>query len=179
MTTNETTAVRRERNGFPIEECGRCGGTGRFSFNPRDLDMCYGCHGSGVAIARGAVKHHGAWRDAVRAAVRVTAQHLQAGDTVRRWGTSDPITGRRYTADEMPSGTVAAVVVDRDAPDGWSTAPDGTRTDHSWRTTVTWTDGTVEAMGGSTLWHRTGVSVDPAPYIERADRGVAWWRANH
>jgi len=28
--------------------CGRCGGSGRYSFNLRDLDRCYGCGGSGV-----------------------------------------------------------------------------------------------------------------------------------
>ncbi len=31
-----------------FEVCGRCGGTGRYSFNTKDLDRCYGCGGSGV-----------------------------------------------------------------------------------------------------------------------------------
>lgn len=30
-----------------FEVCGRCGGTGRYSFNTKDLDRCYGCGGSG------------------------------------------------------------------------------------------------------------------------------------
>lgn len=29
------------------KECSRCGGTGRYSFNLRDLDRCYGCGGTG------------------------------------------------------------------------------------------------------------------------------------
>lgn len=28
--------------------CGRCGGTGKYSFNLMDLDRCYGCGGSGL-----------------------------------------------------------------------------------------------------------------------------------
>lgn len=32
--------------GFKV--CGRCGGSGKYSFNQRDLDRCYGCGGSGV-----------------------------------------------------------------------------------------------------------------------------------
>lgn len=28
--------------------CGRCGGSGRYSFNLKDLDKCYGCNGKGV-----------------------------------------------------------------------------------------------------------------------------------
>lgn len=32
--------------GFKV--CGRCGGTGKYSFNTKDLDRCYGCDGSGA-----------------------------------------------------------------------------------------------------------------------------------
>src|SRR5678815_5107110 len=30
------------------QACGRCGGTGRYSFNLMDGDRCYGCGGSGL-----------------------------------------------------------------------------------------------------------------------------------
>lgn len=30
--------------------CGRCGGSGRFSFNPKDGDRCYGCDGRGFVM---------------------------------------------------------------------------------------------------------------------------------
>lgn len=30
--------------------CGRCGGSGRYSFNMIDRDRCYGCNGSGKAL---------------------------------------------------------------------------------------------------------------------------------
>lgn len=45
---------------FEAKFCGRCGGSGRFSFNLMDGDRCYGCHGSGIQLtARGkAAKAH-------------------------------------------------------------------------------------------------------------------------
>lgn len=45
---------------FEAKFCGRCGGSGKFSFNLMDGDRCYGCHGSGVQLtARGkAAKAH-------------------------------------------------------------------------------------------------------------------------
>ena len=45
---------------FEAKFCGRCGGSGKFSFNSMDGDRCYGCHGSGIQLtARGkAAKAH-------------------------------------------------------------------------------------------------------------------------
>lgn len=34
---------------FEIGECGRCGGSGKFSFNG-EHDRCYGCNGQGTAL---------------------------------------------------------------------------------------------------------------------------------
>lgn len=174
---------RRDRHGFPIAECHRCGGTGRYSFNLMHGDMCYGCSGSGLRFL--VPKHHAAWRDAVRAAVRVVAQDLTHGDTVRPWGQSDPITGRRYTAAEMPVRSVIAIEVDHAYPTAWSTGdrpelrglptsqlPDDCAT--AWRTTITWDDGTVTAYNGFTLFHRVGVRIDPAPYVAAAERGARY-----
>ena len=31
--------------------CKRCGGSGKFSYNLRDGDMCYGCNGAGYTVA--------------------------------------------------------------------------------------------------------------------------------
>ena len=160
--------VRRERNGFPIESCGRCGGSGHYSYNTMHGTVCYGCSGSGVRIARGAVKHHAAWRDAVRAAVRVITQDLQPGDRVRPWGDRDPAAERTVATIERTTERC-----------GWSTAPDGTET-----TTAVYVMLRFEGedaplrRGGNALWHRLGVRIDPAPYVERADRGVAWVRRN-
>lgn len=39
---------------FETKTCGRCGGTGKHSYNQVHGDMCYGCGGSGIVLsARG------------------------------------------------------------------------------------------------------------------------------
>jgi hypothetical protein len=32
------------------QTCGRCGGSGNYSFNPKDGTVCYGCNGSGFVM---------------------------------------------------------------------------------------------------------------------------------
>lgn len=44
--------------GFEVCTCGRCGGSGRYSFNQVDGDRCYGCGGTGLKrTKRGAAAH--------------------------------------------------------------------------------------------------------------------------
>ena len=40
------------KHGFEIETCGRCGGTGEYSFNLMDGTRCYGCQGKGVRYTK-------------------------------------------------------------------------------------------------------------------------------
>jgi hypothetical protein len=48
MTTSYTlTAITYEK-----EHCGRCGGSGRYSYNQMDGDRCYGCGGSGQRLSK-------------------------------------------------------------------------------------------------------------------------------
>lgn len=35
-----------------LKVCGRCGGSGRYSYNMKDLDRCYGCGGTGVVSTK-------------------------------------------------------------------------------------------------------------------------------
>ncbi len=37
---------------FESEYCGRCGGSGRYSFNLMNGDRCFGCGGSGVQLTK-------------------------------------------------------------------------------------------------------------------------------
>lgn len=37
---------------FESESCGRCGGSGKYSFNLMHGDRCYGCGGSGVTLTK-------------------------------------------------------------------------------------------------------------------------------
>jgi hypothetical protein len=48
MTTYEKVSAA----GFEVQTCGRCGGSGRYSFNQVDGDRCYGCHGSGIKYTK-------------------------------------------------------------------------------------------------------------------------------
>jgi uncharacterized protein (DUF983 family) len=60
MTTTRKTKTpapigETNKTGFEIAACGRCGGSGRYSFNLMHGDRCYGCGGSGkVYTKRGA-----------------------------------------------------------------------------------------------------------------------------
>lgn len=48
----------REPLKFERQDCTRCGGSGRYSFNQVDGDRCYGCGGKGVTLTkRGAAAH--------------------------------------------------------------------------------------------------------------------------
>ncbi len=49
-----STTNRKPTVSFETKVCGRCGGTGRHSYNTMDGDRCYGCHGgSRIATKRG------------------------------------------------------------------------------------------------------------------------------
>ena len=45
---------------YEMETCGRCGGGGRYSFNLKDGDVCYGCSGRGERMSKRARKAHAA-----------------------------------------------------------------------------------------------------------------------
>ena len=63
---------------FDQETCGRCGGTGRYSFNLADGDRCYGCSGAGKKLTRAGRKAY----DAFEAALTIPAKDVVVGDIV-------------------------------------------------------------------------------------------------
>ena len=68
--------------GFPIEECSRCDGSGRYSYNPRDGHTCFGCSGTGQAIAKPARKAWAALQQEISDRKRCAAQDLNIGDSI-------------------------------------------------------------------------------------------------
>jgi hypothetical protein len=46
------TEMHTNKHGFEIETCGRCGGSGEYSFNLLDGKRCYGCQGKGVKFTK-------------------------------------------------------------------------------------------------------------------------------
>lgn len=167
----------RDRNGFPIGPCRRCGGSGEFSYNPVHGTMCYGCQGSGRTYA--VPKHHAAWRDEVRKAVRRITQDLVVGDCVRRWGERDaagqPVPGRTVVAVERTAEPCAWSTGDRPELSGLPTSQLPADVETGWYTLVTF-EGDAEPTreSGVQLWHRQGVRIDPAPYVARAERGLRY-----
>jgi hypothetical protein len=61
------------------ETCGRCGGTGKHSYNQMHGDVCYGCAGSGTAYTKRG-KAAAAFLDELR---KVPASTIKVGDTIR------------------------------------------------------------------------------------------------
>ena len=68
--------------GFPLEVCGRCHGTGNYSYNEIDGTTCYGCSGSGFKITKRAEKAYAAFRTAYKEAQRPLVKNLQVGDYI-------------------------------------------------------------------------------------------------
>lgn len=63
---------------FESETCGRCGGSGRHSWNARYLDICFGCGGSGRKLTKTGAEA----AEIARAARTVRADELTPGTLV-------------------------------------------------------------------------------------------------
>lgn len=57
--------------------CGRCGGTGQYSYNQVHGTMCYGCSGKGVVLDRKAAKRAG-----VNVVATAELKTCKVGDTI-------------------------------------------------------------------------------------------------
>ncbi len=85
MTTT-TNDQRHDKYGFPLRECSRCGGCGRYSWNQRDGDKCFGCGGTGWQHTPKAGKAFAAFRDACKKAMNPVIADCRIGDEVRGYG---------------------------------------------------------------------------------------------
>ena len=52
-----------EQSTFEAETCGRCGGSGNYSFNQIDGTRCYGCGGSGIKLTKRGAAARAFYRD--------------------------------------------------------------------------------------------------------------------
>lgn len=68
---------------FETTECTRCGGSGKYSFNPLDGDRCYGCRGTGSQLTR-AGKAAKARFDKAMEEMKVTYADVNEGDKIRQ-----------------------------------------------------------------------------------------------
>ena len=77
---------------FQTTECERCGGSGRYSWNAMDGDMCYGCSGAGVKYTKAA---HAAVT-AFHKALKVPGSQVVVGDRIEVIGVT--LGGDVYTS---------------------------------------------------------------------------------
>lgn len=70
-----------DANGFEIKTCGRCGGSGRYSYCTMYGDKCFGCCGAGkVYTKRGA-----AAKAFLEESLKVRADEIKVGDAIKTW----------------------------------------------------------------------------------------------
>lgn len=142
-------------NGFPVETCPRCDGTGRYSFNLMEGNRCRGCRGSGYVLPKGPVREiHAEMQKATRAAAHPTTAQLRPGDRVRPSGSSEH---REVEHIEVLDEVCGSSLIGTD---------EANRTFHYYRR-VHFTDGGSEKASENQGWNRAA-RVDTAPYIERA-----------
>lgn len=81
---------------FESQDCTRCGGCGRYSWNQMHGDMCYGCRGKGYQLT----KRGQAAQDFYVGLLSKRVRDIQVGDLVR-----DSFSGRFYRVTEIGRDT--------------------------------------------------------------------------
>src|SRR5262249_43253253 len=56
-----TMTETKTNHTFETEPCGRCGGSGHYSFNQIHGSMCYGCKGKGKKLTKAGQAAYDAW----------------------------------------------------------------------------------------------------------------------
>jgi hypothetical protein len=149
-----------DKFGWPVETCGRCDGSGRYSYCQMHGDRCFGCQGAGVVRAAGKVQD-------------IYAEFHAAADVQRKRTGSTMAVGDEVRDYHAPKGTPFRRVV--------AVAPTGRECgrpkigSEDWKIQytqmITFEDGeTIEA--GNVLWAGR-VTVKRAPYVERAQQAHA------
>lgn len=124
--------------GFPLTECRRCGGSGHHSFNLMHGTTCYGCGGTGWVIAKKAKKVYGEFKTLLKERTQPSTRMLAIGDKVRLQ------TEKEYR--------VVASIEKTDEVSGWFKYGEK-RTDYYWMI-VTFEDGTTEKVSETLVWRR-------------------------
>jgi hypothetical protein len=155
-----------DRYGFPVEVCGRCGGTGQHSYNQLHGSVCYGCDGKKVRHTRKARPLFQEWAHALKRQREALGRDLKAGDELAIVEALDAFRVRIlgwHTVTQLiltdkvmgSSGTW-----DREAK-GWTYTPS------SWELVIHFDDGEVFKACTHTIFRRKGW-IDPAPYVAKA-----------
>lgn len=95
----------KNKYGFPLVKCGRCGGSGHYSWNQRHGSTCYGCSGSGVVVAPKAKNAWNAFLAFRKACHEPKTSQLEVGDKVRLYGQTEFLTVTSVTATDERCGS--------------------------------------------------------------------------
>lgn len=141
---------------FPTKPCTRCGGGGRYSYNQRDGDRCWGCSGTGQMWATKKVSEAVvAYRKAVKDAKERQVKDLELGVKIY-WdgGVQCRVTG---------TGEWVEVVALQQTGD-WSGKSGDTVT--SWFTLVSLANGETVRMAGNQIVRTFNMGVSVEPFLE-------------
>lgn len=67
---------------FDTRVCGRCAGSGQYSYNPRDGSVCYGCSGKGKVRTKPAINAAAALKAWAADVASVPVTEVKVGDVV-------------------------------------------------------------------------------------------------
>lgn len=157
-----------DRYGFPVEPCGRCGGTGRHSYNAIHGDVCYGCNGKRVRHTKKARTQFAAWSNEMRSLRQAQGKDVKVGEELA-------ILDHRFVFNQKVIGwhTVTAVEVTGETC-GWSIQRDENGNEVQiptcWRMVITFDDGEVHQTATNSVFRRKGW-IDPAPYVAASQPG--------
>jgi len=163
---NNTTpeAIPTTKSGFPVQECTRCHGSGKHSYNDVHLDTCYGCGGSGWKVIKSAQPAYNEYRAAVRKSKECTYGDVVQGDRVAHegvWREVDgiavtPVVRGRSGVCSQETGQMEMVP---SAFKVWVTIKEMTKKDGTHLPSETFEACTATCV------RRRGATVDPAPFI--------------
>lgn len=136
------------KQGFPLDECSRCGTTGHHSFNQITGTRCFKCNGSGYTIQNRAMKAWLAMLEEIDSHKRCTVGNMNVGDLVAHkkvW--------REITSIEITDQTC-----------GWSQVDDAAKV-FRYYYTIKFSDGTQDCLSHDTILRRS-YKIDVAKYLE-------------
>jgi hypothetical protein len=147
------TQTDTNKQGFPIQECTRCGTSGKHSYNDIHGETCMKCAGVGFVIVRKALPAWNAYRKALRQSKECRAIELVIGDHVAIDGEWRQVEAMAVTPEIRGWATVFE-----------HTSAIGTKvpTDYAMLLTI---GGEIHNANTSTVYRRKAKSVDPAPYL--------------
>lgn len=177
MTTTEKTTPGGNtylvsRNGFPVEECTRCGGTGQMPFSAYQ-GVCFKCHGNAYTYVAGlpgklAAEFSNAFKTAKDCTPATRVVIDEDGTVTYRYGVQPGQEIRRYGSPKgTPFLTIASVHTTREVYSICTIgAGDNAKVrNFSLKTVITFTDGTTVNTTGESWTPR----LDTGPLVQLRD----------